>query len=65
MCHMAYNVLVSFPLLLPVHPPFIHKRPHTHAIHVSAMILIGWDDEIGPQLYKCDPAGYYVGYKVQ
>lgn len=27
------------------------------------MILIGWDDEFGPQLYKCDPAGYYVGYK--
>lgn len=27
------------------------------------MILIGYDDEWGPQLYKCDPAGYYVGYK--
>jgi hypothetical protein len=27
------------------------------------MILIGHDDEWGPQLYKCDPAGYYVGYK--
>lgn len=27
------------------------------------MILIGYDDENGPQLYKCDPAGYYVGYK--
>lgn len=28
-----------------------------------AMILVGHDDELGPQLYKCDPAGYYVGYK--
>ncbi|KAI8978112.1 nucleophile aminohydrolase [Pilobolus umbonatus] len=28
-----------------------------------SMILIGQDDELGPQLYKCDPAGYYVGYK--
>ncbi|KAI9258226.1 nucleophile aminohydrolase [Phascolomyces articulosus] len=28
-----------------------------------SMILIGYDDEWGPQLYKCDPAGYYVGYK--
>ncbi|KAL0074527.1 nucleophile aminohydrolase [Phycomyces blakesleeanus] len=28
-----------------------------------SMILIGYDDELGPQLYKCDPAGYYVGYK--
>ncbi|KAJ1551688.1 hypothetical protein HK096_004359 [Nowakowskiella sp. JEL0078] len=30
---------------------------------VQAMILIGHDDEFGPQLFKCDPAGYYVGYK--
>jgi 20S proteasome subunit alpha 1 len=28
-----------------------------------AMILIGQDDERGPQVFKCDPAGYYVGYK--
>ncbi|RKO92066.1 nucleophile aminohydrolase [Blyttiomyces helicus] len=28
-----------------------------------SMILIGLDDELGPQLFKCDPAGYYVGYK--
>ena len=27
------------------------------------MILIGYDDEFGPQLYKTDPAGYYCGYK--
>lgn len=28
-----------------------------------SMILIGYDDEKGPQLFKCDPAGYYVGHK--
>lgn len=27
-------------------------------------ILAGIDDERGPQLFKVDPAGYYVGYKV-
>lgn len=29
-----------------------------------ASILIGIDDEDGPRLYKVDPAGFYVGYKV-
>ncbi len=28
-----------------------------------AMTIIGMDEEAGPSLYKCDPAGYYVGYK--
>ncbi|KAL7424229.1 Proteasome subunit YC7alpha/Y8 (protease yscE subunit 7) [Cryptotrichosporon argae] len=28
-----------------------------------SMILIGPDDERGPQVFKLDPAGYYVGYK--
>ena len=27
------------------------------------MILIAYDDENGPQLFKTDPAGYYCGYK--
>ena len=27
------------------------------------MILIGIDEELGPQVFKCDPAGHYVGYK--
>ncbi|RSH93864.1 Proteasome subunit YC7alpha/Y8 (protease yscE subunit 7) [Saitozyma podzolica] len=29
----------------------------------AAMILIGPDDERGPQVFKLDPAGYFVGFK--
>jgi len=28
-------------------------------------MLIGIDEERGPQLFKVDPAGYFVGYKVR
>jgi 20S proteasome subunit alpha 1 len=27
------------------------------------MILIGVDAERGPQIFKLDPAGYFVGFK--
>lgn len=30
---------------------------------LAGMILVGIDDEKGPQLYKTDPAGYYCGFK--
>lgn len=35
----------------------------TNLFYSTAMILIGIDDEDGPQLYKCDPAGSYAGFK--
>ncbi|KAI8618816.1 nucleophile aminohydrolase [Chytriomyces sp. MP71] len=28
-----------------------------------SMMLIAYDDEAGPQVFKCDPAGYFAGYK--
>lgn len=28
----------------------------------TALTLISVDDERGPQVYKCDPAGHFVGY---
>lgn len=27
------------------------------------MVMIAYDDEKGPQIYKTDPAGYYCGFK--
>ena len=30
--------------------------------HLSATILVGIDPEFGPQCFKLDPAGYFVGF---
>ena len=27
------------------------------------MLLVSYDDELGSQLFKCDPAGTYFGYR--
>lgn len=27
-------------------------------------MVLGIDDEVGPQLFKCDPAGHFFGHKV-
>jgi 20S proteasome subunit alpha 1 len=38
------------------------QRAYMRPYGVSAT-LISLDEELGPQLFKTDPAGYYVGYK--
>lgn len=38
------------------------QRAYMRPLGVT-ITLISIDDELGPQLFKCDPAGYYVGYK--
>lgn len=38
------------------------QRAHMRPLGV-ANTMISVDSEFGPQLYKCDPAGYYAGYK--
>lgn len=30
---------------------------------MAGMIVVAVDEECGPQVYKCDPAGYYCGFK--
>ena len=38
------------------------QHAYMRPLGVAAMVL-GIDEESGPQLFKCDPAGHYVGYK--
>ena len=41
-------------------PSFVYT--HAKNPFLLAMILIGIDAELGPQVFKLDPAGYFVGF---
>lgn len=41
------------------HEPGLSSPP---APNSAAMIIVGVDPDLGPQIFKLDPAGYYVGF---
>lgn len=41
----------------------LSPRSSVLCILPAAMMVVGLDEELGPQLFKCDPAGYYCGFK--
>lgn len=38
------------------------QRAYMRPLGVS-LTFIAIDDEVGPQIFKCDPAGYFIGYQ--
>jgi 20S proteasome subunit alpha 1 len=53
-CHIEGAIVDRTPLTT-----VLRCLPSPH----PAMILIGVDAERGPQIFKLDPAGYFVGFK--
>ena len=41
----------------------VYSQHAGRRIFASFIILIGVDEDKGPQLFKVDPAGHYYGYK--
>lgn len=67
----AAQVLCTLKKLHPAHSDDrccvskCHVLQHAYMRPLGVVsMLIGIDEERGPQLFKVDPAGYFVGYKV-
>ncbi len=69
---MKFLLIISpreWPILLKSPPKFhtFDLSPHVFLVvilvTVSALLFIAIDDEKGPQLFKTDPAGFFLGFK--
>jgi 20S proteasome alpha/beta subunit len=63
---LSQNVLPTLLKSRPNEPVSVHTALVSTFInppYILAMILIAYDDEKGPLLYKTDPAGTYMGFR--
>lgn len=59
----AYEIPVAFLAMKVADTNQVYTQHAQMRPYGVTLIILGMDDEVGPQLYKCDPAGYYVGYR--
>ncbi|XP_045828610.1 proteasome subunit alpha type-6-like [Trifolium pratense] len=64
-----YRFRYGYEMPVDVLSKWIADKSQVYTQHASmrplgvVSMVLGIDDEYGPQLYKCDPAGHYFGYK--
>ncbi|KAK2408472.1 proteasome subunit alpha type-6 [Trifolium repens] len=64
-----YRFRYGYEMPVDVLSKWIANKSQVYTQHASmrplgvVSMVLGIDDEYGPQLYKCDPAGHYFGHK--
>jgi 20S proteasome subunit alpha 1 len=64
-----YRFRYGYEMPVDVLSKWIADKSQVYTQHASmrplgvVSMVLGIDDEYGPQLYKCDPAGHYFGHK--
>ena len=43
---------------------FLNMQNLIRIFYFAVAMVLGIDDENGPKLFKCDPAGHFFGHKV-